>query len=133
MLTNQSTDDQLSLLSLIDESIVDPQALSQMRHALNNMATMDIAHYIESSPIKVRRLLWELVDPEVEGDVFSNLNEELQKEFLQGMNSEQMAALVAGLDTDDVADVLQQLPNKVIPRPPKHDKWARTFCFYLKK
>lgn len=116
MLTNQSTDDQLSLLSLIDESIVDPQALSQMRHALNNMATMDIAHYIESSPIKVRRLLWELVDPEVEGDVFSNLNEELQKEFLQGMNSEQMAALVAGLDTDDVADVLQQLPNKVIPR-----------------
>ncbi len=115
MSASQTTSDQLSLLSLIDDSIVDPQALNQVRHALNNIATMDIAHYIESSPIKVRRLLWELVDSEVEGEVFSNLNEELQKEFLQGMNSSQMALLVAGLDTDDVADVLQQLPEKIIP------------------
>ncbi|MBV1931864.1 MAG: magnesium transporter [Porticoccaceae bacterium] len=115
MPASQTTSDQLSLLSLIDDSIVDPRALSQVRHALNNMATMDIAHYIESSPIKVRRLLWELVDPEVEGEVFSDLNEELQKEFLQGMNSSEMALLVAGLDADDVADVLQQLPHRIIP------------------
>ncbi len=115
MPASKKKNDQLSLLSLIDESIVDPSALSQVRHALNNMATADIAHYIESSPIKVRRLLWELVDSEVEGEVFSGLNEELQKEFLQGMNSSQMAVLVAGLDADDVADVLQQLPDRVIP------------------
>jgi magnesium transporter len=115
MPASQTTSDQLSLLSLIDDSIVDPRALNQVRHALNNMATMDIAHYIESSPIKVRRLLWELVEPEVEGEVFSDLNEELQKEFLQGMNSSQMALLVAGLDADDVADVLQQLPDRIIP------------------
>ncbi|HAD10112.1 MAG TPA: magnesium transporter [Porticoccaceae bacterium] len=116
MPANQTTTDQLSLLSLLDETLVDSRTVNQVRHALNNMANLDIAHYIESSPTKVRRLLWELVDPEVEGDVFSNLNEELQKEFLQGMNSEQMAALVAGLDTDDVVDVLQQLPERVIPR-----------------
>ena len=116
MQASHKTNDQLSLLSLIDESIVDRGSLSQVRHALNNMATIDIAHYIESSPIKVRRLLWELVDSEVEGEVFGGLNEELQKEFLQGMSSAQMAALVAGLDTDDVADVLQQLPDRVIPR-----------------
>lgn len=116
MLANQSTNHHLSLLSLIDDTIVDPQALNRVRHALNNMATMDIAHYIESSPIKVRRLLWELVDHEVEGEVFSGLNEGLQKELLQGMNSSQMALLIAGLDTDDVADVLQQLPDRLIPR-----------------
>lgn len=116
MPANQTTSDQLSLLSLVDETLVDSRTLNQVRHALNNMASMDIAHYIESSPTKVHRLLWELVDPEVEGEVFSHLNEYLQKEFLQGMNSEQMATLVTGLDTDDVVDVLQQLPDRVIPQ-----------------
>jgi magnesium transporter len=111
----QENTDQLSLLSLIDENIVDPEVLAQVRYALNNMAPMDIVHYIESSPVKVRRLLWVLVDADVEGEVFGSLNEELQKEFLQGMASSQMAALVAGLDTDDVADILQQLPETVIP------------------
>ncbi len=116
MSANQSSTNQLSLFSLLDETLVDARIVNQVRHSLNSMATLDIAHYIESSPSKVRHLLWELVDAEVEGDVFSHLNEGLQKEFLQHMNSEEMAALVAGLDTDDVADVLQQLPERVIPR-----------------
>ncbi len=116
MQANMQKNDALSLLSLVDNGLVDPQAFNQVRYALNNMTATDIAHYIESSPIKLRRLLWELVDSEVEGEVFSDLNEELQKEFLQGMTSEAMATLVAGLDTDDVADVLQQLPDRIIPR-----------------
>ena len=116
MPASQKNTDQLSLLSLIDESIVDPGILNQLRHDLNNMAPMDIVHYIESSPTKVRRLLWELIDSEVEGEVFGGLNEDLQKEFLQGMSSDQMAALVAGLDADDVADILQQLPDRIIPK-----------------
>lgn len=115
MQVNPSQFDQLSLLSVVEESIVDPVVVNQLRHTLNNMTATDIAHYIESSPTKVRRLLWELVDQEVEGEVFGHLNEDLQKEFLQGMNGEQMATLVAGLDTDDVADILQQLPERVIP------------------
>ncbi|RLA47672.1 MAG: magnesium transporter [Gammaproteobacteria bacterium] len=116
MPASQKNTDQLSLLSLIDESIVDPGILNQLRHDLNNMAPMDIVHYIESSPTKVRRLLWELIDSEVEGEVFGGLSEDLQKEFLQGMSSNQMAALVAGLDADDVADILQQLPDRIIPK-----------------
>lgn len=115
MQVNQKIADQLSLLTLADENIVDPGVLNQVRHTLNNMAPMDISHYIESSPSKVRRLLWELVDPEVDGEVFGGFNENLQREFLQGMSSSEMAALVAGLETDDVADILQQLPDRIIP------------------
>jgi len=83
---------------------------------INNMMPADIAHYIESAPSRVRRLLWELVGNEVEGEVLGELSEDLQQEFLLRMNSEQMAALVAGLDPDDVADILQQLPDHLIPK-----------------
>ncbi len=116
MATSIKQNDPLQLLSLLDENVVDPAGFHHVRHTLNNMAPMDIAHYIESAPTKVRRLLWELVDAEVEGEVFGGLSEDLQKEFLLGMDSQQMAGLVAGLDADDIADILQQLPDRIIPR-----------------
>ncbi|OUS16167.1 magnesium transporter [Gammaproteobacteria bacterium 50_400_T64] len=115
MQANHNTD-RLSLLALLSEDIVDPTSLHQMRHMINNMMPADIAHYIESAPSRVRRLLWELLDDEVEGEVLGELSEDLQQEFLLRMNSEQMAALVAGLDPDDVADILQQLPEHLIPK-----------------
>ena len=115
MQANHNTD-RLALLALLSEDLVDPTSLHQMRHMINNMMPADIAHYIESAPSRVRRLLWELVDDEVEGEVLGELSEDLQQEFLLRMNSEQMAALVAGLDPDDVADILQQLPGHLIPK-----------------
>jgi len=115
MQANHNTD-RLSLLALLSEDIADPASLHQMRHIINNMTPADIAHYIESAPIRVRRLLWELVDDDVEGEVLGELSEDLQQEFLLRMNSEQMAVLVEGLDPDEVADILQQLPEHLIPK-----------------
>ncbi|OUS13804.1 magnesium transporter [Gammaproteobacteria bacterium 53_120_T64] len=115
MQANHNTD-RLSLLALLSEDILDPNSLHQMRHMINNMMPADIAHYIESAPRRVRRLLWELVDDEVEGEVLADLSEDLQQEFLRRMSSEQMATLVAGLDPDEVADILQQLPGHLIPK-----------------
>ena len=115
MQANHNTE-RLSLLALLSEDIVDPSSLHQMRHMINNMMPADIAHYIESAPSRVRRLLWELVDDDVEGEVLGELSEDLQQEFLLRMNSEQMAALVDGLDPDEVADILQQLPDHLVPK-----------------
>ena len=115
MQANHNTD-RLSLLALLSEDIVDPTSIHQMRHMINNMMPADIAHYIESAPSRVRRLLWELVDDDVEGEVLGELSEDLQQEFLLRMSSEKMATLVAGLDPDDVADILQQLPDHLIPK-----------------
>jgi len=115
MQANHNTE-RLSLLALLSEDLVDPNSLHQIRHMINNMMPADIAHYIESAPSRVRRLLWELLDDEVEGEVLGELSEDLQQEFLLRMSSEQMAALVAGLDPDDVADILQQLPDHLIPK-----------------
>ncbi len=107
-------DDQLSLLTQFD-GVIDFSSVNQLRHILNNLAPVEIAHHIESAPPKVRRIVWEMVDVELEGAVLGELSEDLQQEFLRGMNSAEMAATVEGMDADDVADILQQLPNRVIP------------------
>ena len=94
---------------------VDSVTLNQVRHSLNNLSPPDIAHQLETVPPKFRGILWELVDPEISGEVIQELSDEIQSEFLGEMDSIEVASLTEGLNVDDIADILQQLPDKVIP------------------
>ena len=89
-------------------------ALAKVQRILNSgLAPVDVAHLIESSPLKARKILWELVDKELEGEVLQYLSEELQSHFLSDMSAAEVVDMTADLDTDDVADMLQQLPERV--------------------
>ena len=103
-----------NLLSRLDGAI-DSVTLNQVRHTLNNLSPPDIAHQLETAPPKFRRILWELVDPEISGEVLQELSDEIQLEFLDEMDSAEVASLTEGLDVDDIVDILQQLPDRVIP------------------
>jgi magnesium transporter len=96
-------------------SAIDSVTLSQVRHTLNNLSPPDVAHQLETAPPKYRRILWELVDPEISGEVIHELSDEIQLEFLDEMDSVEVASLTEGLDVDDIVDILQQLPDRVIP------------------
>ena len=89
-------------------------ALSKVQRILNSgLAPADVAHLIESSPPKARKVLWDLVDKELEGEVLQYLSEDLQTQFLSDFSAEELADLASELDDDDVADILQQLPERV--------------------
>ena len=89
-------------------------ALTKVQRILNSgLAPADVAHLIESSPPKARKILWDLVDKDLEGEVLQYLSEELQSHFLADMSAEELIDLTADLDADDVADMLQQLPERV--------------------
>jgi len=81
---------------------------------LNGLPSVDIAHILESSPPNARLALWKLVDSEREGDVLQELSEEIQAAFLSQMNTSELVQATEGLDTDDIADLLQRLPDQII-------------------
>lgn len=90
-------------------------ALDQARRMLNRgLAPVDVAHLLESTPPRERNVLWELVEPELQGDVLQYLGDDIQSEFLSRMDAEQLVSATEGLDVDDLADLLQRLPNTVI-------------------
>jgi magnesium transporter len=90
-------------------------ALDQARRMLNRgLAPVDVAHLLESTPPKEREILWSLLDPDLHGDVLQYLGDDVQIEFLNRMDAEQLLTATEGLDVDDLADLLQQLPNTVI-------------------
>ncbi|MCK0752074.1 magnesium transporter [Chromohalobacter japonicus] len=90
-------------------------ALDQARRMLNRgLAPVDVAHLLESTPPRERNVLWELVEPDLQGDVLQYLGDDIQSEFLSRMDAEQLVSATEGLDVDDLADLLQRLPNTVI-------------------
>ncbi|MCO7224039.1 magnesium transporter [Pleionea sp. CnH1-48] len=84
-----------------------------VRHMLNNMPAADAAHLLESSTPRIRNLLWKLVDNENEGEILQYLNDEIRNFFVDKMGPEQLAHAVKDLETDDLADILGELPESV--------------------
>ena len=103
-----------SLLARLGNAI-DTGTLNQVRHILNNLSPPDIAHQLETAPPRLRNILWEIVDPEISGEVLQELSDEIQLEFLNQMDGAEVASMTEGLDVDDIVDILQQLPDRVIP------------------
>jgi magnesium transporter len=103
---------QLQLASLTEA--LESGSFVQVRRMLNHLPAPTIAHLLESSPVKTRDLLWQLVDKDNEGDVLNYLNYEVQTDILTKLSPEEVANLTEGLDTDDIADILQNLPEAVI-------------------
>lgn len=93
---------------------LDSGAFVQVRRMLNHLPAPTIAHLLESSPLRIREVLWKLVEKENEGEVLNYLNDSIQADILNTLSPEEVVSITEGLDTDDIADLLQNLPEQVI-------------------
>jgi magnesium transporter len=93
---------------------VESGMFADVRHMLRGMSSAEIAHLIESSPPRERNVLWKLLEKEDEGEVLQYLNEEIAAQFLRHKEAGEIISAVERFDTDDVADLLQELPHKVV-------------------
>ena len=90
-----------------------------MRHGqrmINSMHPAEIASLIESLPPAKREIVWEFVDPELEGDVLVELNEEVRAELIGGMDADELIAATEGMEVDDLADLIGDLPETLNER-----------------
>lgn len=90
-----------------------------MRHGhrmINTMHPAEIASLIESLPPAKREIIWEFVDPELEGDVLVELKEEVRAGLISGMDAEELIAATENLDIDDLAGLIGDLPETLNER-----------------
>ncbi len=87
--------------------------LDEVRVLLASMRPPELANVISSAPSGVRLVLWELLDDEEENALLQYLGEDVRAELLETLSPEQLIAAAEALDTDDFADVLQQLPTQL--------------------
>ncbi len=86
---------------------------SPVRLMLNALHPAEIAHLIESLPTDKREIIWELVDPEFEGDVLLHVNDEVRASLIKKMETEDIVSATEGMDMDDLADFMQDVPSSV--------------------
>ncbi|GLP95836.1 magnesium transporter [Paraferrimonas sedimenticola] len=109
VLEPQSSDEQLHKVN---------RALSSgmfvhVRQMLHQMACADVALLLESSPIRTRLVLWQMVDHDQQGEILEELPEDVKDALISQMSAESLAAATAGMDTDDLAYILRSLPDSV--------------------
>jgi magnesium transporter len=80
---------------------------------INSLHPGEIARLLESLPHRERALLWEMVDPDVEGDVLVEVSDEVRESLIEGMQTEELIAATEGMELDDLADLLADLPEAV--------------------
>ena len=82
----------------------------RMVHALH---PAEIAQLIESLPPAQREVVWEFVEPEVEGEVLIELGDNIRAGLIREMEPEELAAAAEHLEVDDLADLVADLPENL--------------------
>ena len=103
-------DSKNNLKIILDDS--SDLSLNQIRGLLNEMSSSEIAHALESSPPKQRKLLFSLLETNEEGDVLVDLGEEIQQDLVSSISNEELTEAVKELELDEVVDILQRLPKE---------------------
>jgi len=93
---------------LVEKSSV---KLLKIKQLISNMSTSEIAHCIESSPPEQRQIIWSVIDVSIEGDVLSELGEEIQKDLLSEIDNDELSKLISDLELDEMVDIIQNLPE----------------------
>ena len=85
----------------------------QVRHLLKNLSAAEIGDLLESLPLEKRLAVWEMTEPELDGDVLVEVNDEVRVSLIRDTSPEDLVAAVDDLDLDDLADILDDLPDAV--------------------
>jgi len=101
---------ELSATDALHEAL-EKDELDIARDIVATLHSSEIADVLESMPSRERDKVWQLIDPELEGDVLSHMQDAVRAEFLEQMHPEELADATKLLAADDVADILQDLPD----------------------
>lgn len=88
-------------------------ALLQAGKMLNALHPGEIAHLLESLPMTQREIIWGLVNEDNGGEVLTLLADEVRDDLISKMDVSELLAATEGLDTDDLADLIQELPRTI--------------------
>ncbi len=92
---------------------LDSGTTAQVRDLVRDLHPAEIADLLEALPPAQRKIVWELIDTEEQGEVLVALNEEVRATLIQDMGSDELVAAAAGLELDDLADLFTELPEAV--------------------
>lgn len=90
--------------------VLEQGAMRQAARMLNALHPAEIAYLLESLPPQERELVWNLVAAESDGEVLAYLHDDVREHLIRLMDTGELIAALENLDTDDLADLIRDLP-----------------------
>ena len=88
-------------------------ALRSAQRMVTAMHPAEVAQLLESLPPAQRDVVWEFVEPDVEGEVLVELSEQVRNDLIRDMEPAELVAATEGMQVDDLADLVAELPETV--------------------
>jgi len=94
-------------------------ALEASRHEeaidqLKDLHPGEIALLLEAIKPKDRTVVWPGIEASIQGEVLKEVNEDVQSQLIDEMSVEDLVKATEKLDTDDLADIVPNLPESAV-------------------
>ena len=87
--------------------------ITSIQQTLTSLHPSEIARLLESLTPGKRKIIWQLVDQDDEGDVLKELVEDVRQNLIGEMDATELIAATQDMELDDLADLLVDLPETV--------------------
>ena len=84
--------------------------IASIQKTLTSLNPSEIARLLESLTPGKRKIIWQLVDQDDEGDVLKELVEDVRQNLIGEMDATELIAATQDMELDDLADLLVDLP-----------------------
>jgi magnesium transporter len=96
------------------ESLVHRQNIAELRKKLDQLHPADVAHILEALPLEDRLIVWDLVKAERDGEILLEVSDAVRETLIENMDAHELVAATEQLDTDEIADLVPDLPQGVV-------------------
>ncbi len=96
------------------ESLVHKQNLAELQKKLDKLHPADVAYILEALPLEERLVVWDLVKAERDGEILLEVSDSVRETLIENMDSHELVAAAEQLDTDEIADLVPDLPQDVV-------------------
>jgi magnesium transporter len=93
--------------------ILESDNFERARTLIRALQPAEVADLLEALPTSKRKLLWNYIAIEDEGEILLEVGDDVRDSLIEEMDPVELAAAAAGLDIDDLADFVQSLPDRM--------------------
>jgi len=86
----------------------------EARDQLKDLHPGEIALLLEAIKPKDRTVVWPGIEASIQGEVLKEVNEDVQSQLIDEMSVEDLVKATEKLDTDDLADIVPNLPESAV-------------------
>ena len=84
-----------------------------IRKTLTSLNPPEIARLLESLTVGKRKIIWQLVDQEDEGEILKELVDDVRQNLIEEMDASELIAVTQDMELDDLADLLIDIPEAI--------------------